>query len=81
MVTDPHLRAPGRPHPGRSRLSGRRLLDDHRHKGRSLQELTLTEKTLNRALSAARGSVERVVARLKDWRIFRRSRTSPNRMT
>lgn len=27
----PHLRAPGRPHPGRSRLPGRRLLGDYGH--------------------------------------------------
>ena len=50
-------------------------------KRRPLQELTLTEKTVNRALSAARAPVERGVARLKSWRIFRRSRCSPNRMT
>ena len=45
------------------------------------RELTLTERTVNRALSAARAPVERGVARLKSWRIFRRSRCSPNRMT
>lgn len=50
-------------------------------KRKPLQELTPTEKTLNRALAAARGPVERGVASLKSWRIFRRSRCSPNRMT
>ncbi|MEV7740024.1 transposase family protein [Streptomyces sp. NPDC088921] len=50
-------------------------------KRRPLQELSLTEKTRNRALAAARVPVERGVARLKSWRIFRRSRCSPNRMT
>ena len=50
-------------------------------KRRPLQELTPAEKTLNRALAAARAPVERGVARLKSWRIFRRSRCSPNRMT
>ncbi len=50
-------------------------------KRKPLQELTLTEKTVNRALSAARAPVERGVARLKSWQIFRRSRCSPNRMT
>ncbi len=50
-------------------------------KRRPLQELSLTEKTRNRALAATRTSVERGVARLKSWRIFRRSRCSPNRMT
>lgn len=49
-------------------------------KGRPLQDLTLTEKTGNRALAAAR-AVERGVARLKSWRIYRRSRCSPNPMT
>jgi hypothetical protein len=37
--------------------------------------------TLNRAPAAARAPLERGVARLKSWRIFRRSRRSPNRMT
>jgi hypothetical protein len=50
-------------------------------KRKPLQELTPTEKTRNRALAAARAPVERGVARLKSWRIFRRSRCSPNRMT
>ncbi|MFG2349550.1 transposase family protein [Streptomyces phaeochromogenes] len=50
-------------------------------KRRPLQELTPTEKTLNRALAASRAPVERGVARLKTWQIFRRSRCSPNRMT
>jgi len=43
--------------------------------------LTPSERTRNRALAAARAPVERGVARLKSWRIFRRSRCSPNRMT
>ena len=50
-------------------------------KRRPLRELTPTEKTVNRALAAARAPVERAVACLKSWRIFRRSRCSPNRMT
>ncbi|MFK0047679.1 transposase family protein [Streptomyces sp. NPDC090741] len=44
-------------------------------------ELTLTQRTVNRALAAARAPVERGMARLKSWQIFRRSRISPNRMT
>ncbi|MFE9825988.1 transposase family protein [Streptomyces sp. NPDC005791] len=44
-------------------------------------DLSPTERTLNRALAQARAPVERGVARLKSWRIFRRSRCSPNRMT
>lgn len=50
-------------------------------KRRPFQELTPTEESRNRALAAARAPVERGVARLKSWRIFRRSRCSPNRMT
>ncbi|WP_326616876.1 transposase [Streptomyces anulatus] len=46
-----------------------------------LHNLTSTVKTLNRALAEARAPVERGVARLKSWRVFRRSRCSPNRMT
>ncbi|MFJ1733277.1 transposase family protein [Streptomyces sp. NPDC088254] len=45
------------------------------------RDLTLTQRTVNRALSAARAPVERGVARLKSWRIFRRARCSPNRMS
>ncbi|MFF9091434.1 transposase family protein [Streptomyces sp. NPDC014991] len=44
-------------------------------------ELTLTQQTVNRALAQARAPVERGMARLKSWQIFRRSRISPNRMT
>ncbi|MDQ1029715.1 hypothetical protein QF035_007302 [Streptomyces umbrinus] len=44
-------------------------------------ELTLTQRTVNRALAAARAPVERGMARLKAWQIFRRARISPNRMT
>ncbi|GGU12292.1 hypothetical protein GCM10010272_66920 [Streptomyces lateritius] len=44
-------------------------------------ELTLTQRTVNRALVAAPAPVERGMARLKSWQIFRRSRISPNRMT
>ncbi|MFE7840227.1 transposase family protein [Streptomyces sp. NPDC057474] len=44
-------------------------------------DLTPTQRTLNRALAQARAPVERGIARLKSWQIFRRSRISPNRMT
>lgn len=43
-------------------------------------ELTLTERTENRALSATRAPVERGMARSKSWQVFRRSRISTNRM-
>jgi hypothetical protein len=45
------------------------------------QDLDPTQRTINRALSAARAPVERSVARLKSWRVFRKARCSPNRMT
>ncbi|MGW2050919.1 transposase family protein [Streptomyces sp. NPDC001858] len=45
------------------------------------RDLTPTQQTVNRTLSAARAPVERGIARLKSWRIFPRSRCSPNRMT
>ncbi|MFJ9871407.1 transposase family protein [Streptomyces sp. NPDC101165] len=77
----PHLRAPGRPILAELAYQdgGRRVRTGI--KRRPLQELTLTEETVNRALSAARAPVELGVARLKSWRIFRRSRCGPNRMT
>ncbi|WTY32913.1 transposase family protein (plasmid) [Streptomyces anulatus] len=48
---------------------------------RNLKNGTKTKQTKNRALSAARAPVERGMARLKSWQIFRRSRISPNRMS
>ncbi|QTE01446.1 Transposase DDE domain protein [Streptomyces cyanogenus] len=45
------------------------------------RDLTPTQQSVNRALSTARAPAERGVTRLKSWRIFRRSRCSPNRMT
>ncbi|SCE09543.1 DDE superfamily endonuclease [Streptomyces sp. SolWspMP-5a-2] len=44
-------------------------------------QLTLTEQTAHPALATSRAPVERGMAHLKFWRIFRRSRCSPNRMT
>lgn len=44
-------------------------------------DLTPTQQTINRAPSAARAPVERGVARLKSWRISRRDRCSPRRMS
>lgn len=44
-------------------------------------DLSLTQRTANRALSATRAPVERGVARLKSWPIFRKARCSPNRMS
>lgn len=43
--------------------------------------LNPTERTVNQALAMSLAPVERAMARLKSWRIFRRSRCSPHRMT
>ncbi|MGX1675321.1 transposase [Streptomyces sp. NPDC055400] len=45
------------------------------------RDLSPTQRTVNRALSAARAPVERGVARLKSWRIFHHARCSPNRLS
>jgi hypothetical protein len=45
------------------------------------RDLSPTQRTVNRALSAVRAPVERGVARLKSWRIFHYARCSPNRMS
>jgi len=45
------------------------------------QDPAPTQRTINRALSAARAPVEPSVARPKSWRILRRALCSPNRMT
>ncbi|MFF3420071.1 transposase family protein [Streptomyces sp. NPDC002698] len=45
------------------------------------RDLSPTQRTVNRALSATRAPVERGVARLKSWRIFHHARCSPNRMS
>ncbi|GAA2922612.1 hypothetical protein GCM10010518_06770 [Kitasatospora cinereorecta] len=50
-------------------------------KRRPRHDLTPTAQTLNRALSCTRAPVERGVARLKCWRIFRHARCSPNTAT
>ncbi len=46
-------------------------------KRRPPKELTPTEGTLNQALATARAPVERGVARLKSWRIFRKAAAAP----
>lgn len=67
--------------PGQSHLPERRPLGPTGIDRRLLQELTLTEETVNRVLAEARVSVERGVAPLESWRIFLRSLCSPNRIT
>ncbi|MGW1545229.1 transposase family protein [Streptomyces sp. NPDC002309] len=45
------------------------------------RDLSPTQLTVNRALSATRAPVERGAARLKSWRIFHHARCSPNRVS
>ncbi|WUW92851.1 transposase family protein [Streptomyces sp. NBC_01451] len=40
-----------------------------------------TQRTVDRALAQARAPVERGMARLKSWQIFRRAHISSSRMT
>lgn len=49
-----------------------------RHRSR---DLTVKEKSVNRAHARLRSPVERAFARLKAWRIFRKARVSPNTLT
>ncbi|MFD9458946.1 transposase family protein [Streptomyces sp. NPDC059985] len=48
---------------------------------RPRQDLTVTQRSLNRAHARLRYPVERGIARLKTWKIFRRARCSPNWLT
>jgi hypothetical protein len=50
-------------------------------KRRPSRELTIKQKSVNRAHARLRSPVERAFARLKAWRIFRKARISPNRLT
>lgn len=45
------------------------------------QDLTAGQRSLNRAHARLRYPVERGIARLKTWKIFRRARCSPNWLT
>ncbi|GAA3594933.1 hypothetical protein GCM10022295_90260 [Streptomyces osmaniensis] len=51
------------------------------HRRRPGKDLTITQKSVNRAHSRLRWPVERAIARLKTWRILRKARNSPNRLT
>ncbi|MEU4173519.1 transposase family protein [Streptomyces sp. NPDC026665] len=50
----------------------------NKHRNR---ELTVKEKSVNRAHARLRSPDERAFARLKAWRIFRKARLSPNKLT
>ncbi|MFI6689332.1 transposase family protein [Streptomyces sp. NPDC050485] len=45
------------------------------------QELTVRQRSLNKAHARLRYPVERGMARLKTWRIFRKARCSPTWLT
>ncbi|MBZ4318547.1 transposase family protein [Streptomyces huiliensis] len=45
------------------------------------RDLTVKEKSVNRAHARLRSPVERAFARLKAWRIFRKAHVSPNKLT
>ncbi|WP_406053843.1 transposase [Streptomyces sp. NBC_01077] len=45
------------------------------------KDLTVTQKCVNRAHSRLRWPVERAIARIKTWRILRKARCSPNKIT
>ncbi|MBH1934526.1 hypothetical protein I5Q34_09535 [Streptomyces sp. AV19] len=57
----------------------RDLLAPHRRRPR--QELTVRQRSLNKAHAGLRYPVERGIARLKTWRIFRKAHCSPNWLT
>ncbi|MFJ8314172.1 MULTISPECIES: transposase family protein [unclassified Streptomyces] len=45
------------------------------------KELPVAQRALNRAHARLRYPMERGIARLKTWRIFRKARCSPNWLT
>jgi hypothetical protein len=77
----PDLRAPGCSDRGRSRLPGRRSVADHGHQTQAPEGTDPYREDPQPCPGRHTSPVERGVARLKSWRIFRRSRCSPNRMT
>jgi hypothetical protein len=64
---------PGHPGPRRPCLYGSRPMGNDGPQPPAGPRPHLTQQTVNRALSAARAPVEHGIARLKSWRIFRRS--------
>ncbi|MFJ8589641.1 transposase family protein [Streptomyces sp. NPDC093595] len=51
------------------------------HRRRPGKDLTVKQKCVNRAHSRLRWPVKRAIARIKTWRILRKTRRSPNRIT
>jgi hypothetical protein len=77
----PDLRAPGRSHPGGSCLPGRWPLADRRHQTQAPAGTHPHREDRQPGPGRGTGPIERGVARLKSWRIFRRARCIPSRMT
>ncbi|MEU5084582.1 MULTISPECIES: transposase [Streptomyces] len=80
-LTRSYLRTPGRPRPRRPRLHRRRPLGDHTRLTPAPPRTHSDSAHDEPSVSAARAPVERGVARLKSWRVFRRARCSPNRLS
>ncbi|MFD5514399.1 transposase family protein [Streptomyces sp. NPDC127051] len=51
------------------------------HRRRPGKDLTAKQRSVNRAHSRLRWPAGRAIARIKTWRILRKARTSPNRLT
>ncbi|MGW7198502.1 transposase family protein [Streptomyces chryseus] len=51
------------------------------HRRKPGKELTTEQKSVNRAHSQLRSPVEEAIARIKIWRILRKARTNPNKLT
>jgi hypothetical protein len=51
------------------------------HRRRPGKDLTVKQRCVNRAHSRLRWPVERAIASVKTWRILRKTRCNPNRMT
>ncbi|WP_329449248.1 transposase (plasmid) [Streptomyces sp. NBC_01426] len=51
------------------------------HRRKPGKDLTTGHRAVNRAHSRLRWPVERAIARIKTWRILRKARTSPNKLT
>ncbi|MFI6006433.1 transposase family protein [Streptomyces sp. NPDC051366] len=84
--------APARgPHGGHRRRPGRRAGPARPVEGgadgqrlatwRPGKKLTIEQKSVNQAHSRLRWPVERAIARIKTWRILRKARCSPNKLT
>jgi len=76
----PDLRTPGRARAGDRAYRGAGPWVTTGRKRPPGGELSLTQRTVNRAPAQARAPVERGMAPLKSWRVSRRARCSPDHM-